>query len=294
VEKLRRPIDNFLEKGGHAMRRLHFLAYLDERGDERLVMSITPIVTEGDIEYLVELGTRSGILDSEKERLLQTVFEYGDMMVKEVMVPRTAMIAIEVDTPLREVVRLIVEKGHSRYPVFEADLDHVLGFLHAKDLLRAVGPGGSFELRALSRPAPHVPEAALAGQLLREFRDGRVQFAIVVDEHGGTAGIATLEDLIEEIFGEVQDEFDVEAPKVRKLSDSVAIVDGGARVDEANQALGLELPESVVDTVGGLVLHELGRTARPGDEVSFPSATLRVEAVRGLAVVRVRMTLRQD
>jgi len=252
------------------------------------------VFTADEIEALIEESGSGGVIGRKHAEILLNLMEFHDLPVRKLMVPRTRVVGLEVGTGLEETLDAIRRTGHTRYPVFEADLDHVLGFLHAKDLLRAVDRGGMFDLRDLSRPVPHVPEAALAGQLLREFRDGRVQIAVVVDEHGGTAGIATLEDLIEEIFGEVQDEFDVEAPKVRKLSDSAAIVDGGARVDEVNEALGLQLPEGLVDTVGGLVLHELGRTARPGDEVSFPSATLRVEAVRGLAVARIRLTLRQE
>jgi CBS domain containing-hemolysin-like protein len=200
---------------------------------------------------------------------------------------------MEVGLPMGDALKTLRETEHTRYPVYEDDLDHIIGYVHAKDLMRAVDGDGSFDLRTLARPLPHVPSEAPARQLLRELREQRVQVAVILDEHGGTAGIATFEDLIEEIFGEVQDEFDLEEPPIRRLTPAIALVDGALRVDELNESFHLALPDDLVDSVGGLVLHALGRTARLGDVVRFEGATLTVESVRGFAVTRVRLELKK-
>ena len=245
--------------------------------------------TPEEIEQLIEESGQGGVIGRRQTEILLHLLDFHDLRVRKLMVPRTRVVGMEVGISAAEVMMVIRETEHTRYPVYEGDLDHIVGFLHAKDMLQVAGGEEPFDLRALTRSVPHIPETAMAPRLLQRLREQRVQIAVVLDEHGGTAGIATFEDLIEEIFGEVQDEFDQEEPRIRKLPGGAALVDGDERVDEVNRALELELPEGEFDTVGGLVLQVLGRTARRGDVVTVAGVTLEVEAVRHFAVVRIRL-----
>ena len=273
-----------------------FVWFLDVVGAQVLRLLRVPSETDAarahtteEIEALIEEGGSGGVIGTRLAEILVNLLEFHELPVRKIMIPRTRVVGMEAGITMVEALRILRETEHTRYPVCEDDLDHIVGFVHAKDLMRAFGGDGSFDLRTLARPLPHIPAEAPARHLLRELREQRVQMAVVLDEHGGTAGIATFEDLIEEIFGEVQDEFDLEEPPIRRLTPLIALVDGALRVDELNESLNLSLPDDLVDSVGGLVLHALGRTARLGDIVRFEGVTLTVESVRGHAVTRVRL-----
>ncbi|MGD8374673.1 MAG: hemolysin family protein [Acidobacteriota bacterium] len=247
--------------------------------------------TTEEIEILIQ-ESAGGVLGDRQAGVLLNLLDLQDLMVRKLMIPRTRVVAFEVGAGSEEVMEAVRRTRFTRYPVYQGTIDRVIGFVHARDLLGALSDGQDLDLRSLLLPIPHVPETALARHLLRELRLLHTQIAVVLDEHGGTAGIATLEDLVEEIFGEVQDEYDVETPAVERVSERVAVVDGSLRVDEANEALDLALPEDAVDTIGGLVLQELGRTARVGDIVQLGPVTMKVLSVRGFAVTRVRVEVR--
>jgi CBS domain containing-hemolysin-like protein len=244
-----------------------------------------------EIQTLAEEGGHDGALARKQIWLLRNLLEFEDLPVRKVMVPRNRVVGLPVGAGAGEVLSLLRATSHTRYPIFVGDLDRILGFVHTKELLGALDAGGELDLRELARPVPMVPETAKARKLLRLFRDQQVHMAVVLDEHGGTAGVATLQDLLEEIFGEVQDEFDREEPPIRHVSDSAAVLRGSVRLDEIRDAFGLELEGRFVDTVAGLILQRLGRTARPGDAVRVDGATLTVTAVKGLAISKVRLEL---
>ena len=251
--------------------------------------------TVEEIEALIEESGEGGLIGKRQAEILVNLLAFEDLPVRKVMLPRTRVAGLPIGAGREEVMATLRDTEHTRFPVYDGDLDHVLGFVHVKDVMRALDSGAPLDLKTLLRPLPIVPATASCVRVFRLLRRRRVSMAQVVDEHGGMAGIATLEDLIEEVFGEVQDEFDAEEPLVRPVPGG-ALVRGALRLDEANEALGVELEAEHVDTVGGLILERLGRTARVGDEIVVRDAEdravrLQVETVEGLAVARVRVTL---
>jgi CBS domain containing-hemolysin-like protein len=230
-------------------------------------------------------------MDQTDEELLKSAIEFGDTLVREVMVPRIDMACFEIDTPLPEVLAAVVRRGHSRWPVYRESVDHVAGILHAKDLLR-VWQAGAREapLPGLLRPVIFVPENQRISALLREFKKRRTHMAIVLDEFGGTAGLVTLEDLVEEIIGEVADEFEAgQAPAVRAVEGGW-LLDSRASLAVLEEHLGIpeeELAARESETVGGLVSELLGRLPRAGDEARLGDWILRVADTDGRRILRI-------
>jgi len=249
------------------------------------------MISTEELKILVERGGEQGILEAEEEQMISAVMELGESRVHEVMVPRTDMAAVPVTATFGEAVDAIVREGHSRTPVYEGSVDNVIGLLYAKDLLPYLKSGTVLpELRPLLRTPLFVPESMSVDDLLHEFQRRRVHIAIVLDEYGGTAGLVTIEDLLEEIVGEIQDEYDVEEPMVERLSDDEARIDGRADVDELIELFDVQLDEADAeeyDTVGGLVYHHVGGIPHVGDRVELDGATLTVETTDGRRVAKV-------
>jgi putative hemolysin len=249
-------------------------------------------VSADEIRLLIERGGEQGILEAEEEQMINAVIELGDRRLHEVMVPRIAIVALPASATFEHVIETIIEEGHSRVPVYETSVDEVIGILYAKDLLRflkaaAVEPP---DLRTLLRTPVFVPESMTIDDLLHEFQRRKVHIAIVLDEYGGTAGLVTIEDLLEEIVGEIQDEYDVEEPLVESLGEDRARVDGRASVDDLLDVFDLRLTledEEEYDTVGGLVYHRIGGVPVPGDEVQVDGLRLTVETTDGRRVGKV-------
>jgi putative hemolysin len=256
-------------------------------------------ITAEELRLIVERGGEQGILEAEEEQMINAVIELGNRRVHEVMVPRIAMAAMQATATFDEAIDTIVEHGHSRIPVYDESIDEILGILYAKDLLpllrEASGPRP--ELRTLLRTPVYIPESMTIDDLLHEFQRRKVHIAIVLDEYGGTAGLVTIEDLLEEIVGEIQDEYDVEEPMVVRLSDDEARLDGRASVDDLAELfdtnLGLE-DEDEYDTVGGLIYHRIGGIPTPGDRVEVDGLTLTVETTDGRRVGKVLAVRRRD
>jgi CBS domain containing-hemolysin-like protein len=205
------------------------------------------------------------------------------------MVPRIDIVALDVAMSRDELVPAIIDAGHSRIPVYERSIDRIIGTLHTQDLLVKVLEGEDFSIRALAREAFFVPESKLITELLSEFKVRRQHLAIVVDEYGGTAGIVTLEDVIEELVGEIHDEFDSEEELVRRLDRDSAIVSARVRVEELNEMLGISLPGDIADTLSGLLYHFIGRVPRVGDRWSYGALTFEIQSVERQRIVRVLM-----
>jgi len=248
---------------------------------------VAEVYSEEELKMLVAISTRKGILQESERVLLGRALDFADTLVRQVMVPRTEIVAIEDDRTLRELRDLARERPFTRFPVFHGDLDHVVGVAHIKDL---VAP------QDLSRPVGEtmrkplfLPETMHLDQALAEFRRQRMQLGIVADEYGGTSGLVTLEDVLEQLVGEVQDEFDREAPQFRSEPEGVLVVDGLASLADLRQRLGLALEEAPYDTVGGLVFGRLGRLAQVGDAVDIEGHRFQVIAVDGLRVAQVRV-----
>jgi putative hemolysin len=256
------------------------------------------LISSEELKILVERGGESGILEAEEEQMISAVMELGESRVHEVMVPRIDIVARPLDVPLGSLVDTIVEEGHSRIPIYEDTIDNVIGILYAKDLLPYLkGPDQPPEIRGLLRTPLFVPESMTIDDLLHELQRRKVHIAIVLDEYGGTAGLVTIEDLIEEIVGEIQDEYDTEEPMVVRLSEDEARVDGRASVDDLVELFDVTLAaddNDQYDTVGGLVYHHVGGVPKVGDQVSVDGITLTVETTDGRRVGKVLAARRRE
>ncbi len=262
-------------------------------GEELLSREGTPL-SEDQLITFIEEGEERGIIPVQDGEMMKRILTLDEITAEEVMVPRTEMQAIEAETPLQEVLRFVVEDGHSRYPVYEGNRDNVIGILYVKDLLRTVVNGGQeTPLRELLRPAYYTPTTKPVNVLLREFQRERVHMAVVVDEYGGVAGIVTLEDILEEIVGEIEDEYDRPRSRqlIRRISATEAVVDGDAEVRLVNRTLGLELPEDEAVTIAGLILEKLGDIPDPGARLQIDRALLTVEGATEREITSVRITL---
>jgi magnesium and cobalt transporter len=230
-----------------------------------------PATREDILDFLRE-GRSNSVLDTDELAMLQGVLDVSQTQVRDVMVPRYQMVVLERDAPKAEILRVIVDSGHSRYPVIGEDRDEVVGVLLAKDILKyfVETPDQEFDLRRFIRPAIVIPESKRLNTLLKEFRISRNHLAIVVDEYGATAGLLTIEDVLEEIVGEIGDEYDAqEAEPIQKQADNRYQVLALARIEDFNRYFGTEFDDSDNATVGGLVMYELGRLPRKGESVSF-------------------------
>jgi putative hemolysin len=249
-------------------------------------------ITAEELRLIVERGGEQGILEAEEEQMINAVIELGTRRVHEVMVPRIAMVALTADATIGDAIDTIVAEGHSRIPVYENTVDEIVGIVYAKDLLPFLKQGAPDPppLRALLRTPVFVPESMTVDDLLHELQRRKVHLAIVLDEYGGTAGLVTIEDLLEEIVGEIQDEYDVEEPMIVRLSEDEARVDGRASVDDLAEIFETQVPledEDEYDTVGGLIYHRIGGVPKPGDQVALDGLTLTVESTDGRRVSKV-------
>ncbi len=249
-------------------------------------------ITAEELKLIVERGGEQGILEAEEEQMINAVIELGERRVHEVMVPRVAMIALPATATLEEAIDAIVGGGHSRIPMYEESIDEIVGILYAKDLLRFLkdDSGPRPALRTLLRPPILVPESMTIDDLLHELQRRRVHLAVVLDEYGGTAGLITIEDLLEEIVGEIQDEYDVEEPLIVRLSADEVRVDGRTDVDELAEIFDVNLTledEEEYDTVGGLIYHRVGGVPSPGDRIEVAGLVLTVETTDGRRVGKV-------
>jgi len=254
----------------------------------------TPELSAAEIRLIVEQGSQQGVLEAEEEQMISAVMSLSDSKLHEVMVPRIDIAAIDQEASFDDAVTLVLTEGHSRTPLYKESIDHIVGILYAKDLLRIIAAGGPRpRLRDIMRPALFVPESQAVDDLLNELQRRRVHMAIVLDEYGGTAGLVTIEDLLEEIVGEIQDEFDEEEPMKVILRDGEAILDGRADIDEMGELVDppLELEDDEeYDTVGGFVYHRIGRVPVVGDTVAVDPFTITVIKVTGRRVGKVRVT----
>ncbi|MFO8033994.1 MAG: hemolysin family protein [Candidatus Bipolaricaulota bacterium] len=258
---------------------------------EELLQREEAEVSEDHLITLIEEGEERGTIAAQDGDMIRRVLALDETTAENVMVPRTDMQAIEVNTPLSEIAELVVRDGHSRYPVYEGFHDNVLGLLYAKDLFALMANGDQAKIRDILRPVYYAPTTKPINVLLREFQRERLHLAVVVDEHGGVAGIVTLEDILEEIVGEIEDEYDTPrtGQLLRRLSASEAVVDGDAEVRMVNQTLGLELAGDDAVTIAGLILEELGDIPDPGARIRLGRALLTVEEASEREIISVRI-----
>ncbi len=249
-------------------------------------------LSEDGLRFLLNVSEEETVIEDEEKEMIASVFEFGETLVREVMVPRIDVKAVPVEKPMLEALDVMLTAGHSRTPVYDGSIDNIVGILYAKDLLRYLRDGRTdVPLAKILRPAYFIPESKKVDELLRELQQRRVHMAVVVDEYGGTAGIVTIEDLLEEIVGEIQDEYDAEEPTVEPVSEHEYLFDARVHLDEVNELLGVELPAEGGDTLGGFIYSQLGKVPAVGDTIEFEGVRIEVLSVAGRRIKQVRASL---
>ena len=252
-------------------------------------------VTDEEIMTLVEVGQQGGTIEDEEKEMIYSVLQFGETLAREVMVPRPDITAIEIDTPLTDATRTILQSGHSRIPIYVKEIDNVKGLLYAKDVLKLFLDGGNTQrpLRDLMRPAYFVPETKRADNLFEEMQTRRIHLAVVVDEYGGTAGLVTIEDLLEEIVGDIKDEYDLnEEVEFTEIAENEYVVDGGMNLDDLNQKLDIDLPNDENDSIGGFIYSKLGHVPEVGEIVEEANLLMRVDEVENRRIRKVYINKR--
>jgi CBS domain containing-hemolysin-like protein len=275
---------------------VRLVLFLSSRVTQPLAGRQMPFVTEEEIKTLVDAGEEGGVIEEEEKEMIYSIFEIGDTIAREIMVPRIDVLALDVDTPVPQAVDAVLAAGHSRVPVYQNSIDNIAGLLYAKDLLRAWKDGGQTgSLRDLLRPAHFVPETKKVDELLAELQQKRIHLAVVVDEYGGTAGIVTMEDIVEEIVGEIRDEYDInEEAMFERVNEDEFIFDARIDLDEVNDRLRLELPSGESDSLGGFIYGQLGHVPAPGEKLSTDRADFEVLTVTGRRIRKVRVCRRPE
>jgi putative hemolysin len=250
------------------------------------------MISEEDLEALQMVADSDEVLEEEEREMIHRIWELPDTLVHEIMVPRTEMVCLDVNADIKKVLDVAVESGHSRIPVYQDTIDNIIGVLYVKDLLRCWRDGISqVNLAEVIREPFFVPEMKNVKDLFRELRFSKRHIAIVVDEYGGTAGIVTLEDILEEIVGDIQDEYDLEEKRFQKLDENSYAVDARMDLHEVNETLGIELPADEVESIGGLLVELLGRVPDPGDEAEYGGVKFTVLEADERKVIRVRIDM---
>jgi len=255
--------------------------------------NVGPYVTEEDIKTLVNVGVEQNVLEEGERELIHSIIQFGDTIVREVMTPRIDMVTVAETSSPRRALDLVIAEGYSKIPVYEETIDKITGVVHDRELLIALSNGtiATVSLRTLMRPVEHVPENKRVSELLREMQRGKFSLAIVLDEYGGTAGLVTMEDLLEEIVGEIRDEHDEgEEEPIRSIAPGESVVEAGTNIEDVNAALGIELPHEEFETIGGYTVGLFGRLPREGEEIEAANnIRLRVDRTRGRRILSVRV-----
>jgi CBS domain containing-hemolysin-like protein len=273
------PVTALMRRAGHA-------AAPAGAAEESIFLS------EDGLRFLLNVTEEETVIEEDEKEMIASIFEFGDKLVREVMVPRIDVASVPADLPMLAALDVILKAGHSRIPVYSTSVDNVIGVLYAKDLLRYLRDGRTdVPLGKILRPAYFVPESKKVDELLGELQQRKVHMAIVVDEYGGTAGIVTIEDLLEEIVGEIQDEYDAEEPTVEEVADDQFLFDARVPLDEVNKLLGVELPAEGGDTLGGFIYSELGKVPAVGDTIARDTVRIEVLSVAGRRIKQVRASV---
>ncbi|HKJ27229.1 MAG TPA: hemolysin family protein [Anaerolineales bacterium] len=277
------PTANFLIKLLSPL--LYLPLKLSQSSESRNLVTIT----EDELIHLVDASQQAGEIEKDESEMIHSVFEFGDTLAREIMVPRVDMLALEVNTPLDTAADTLLESGFSRVPVFENQIDNIIGLLYTKDMLQVWRVGDEISsLRNLLRPARFVPETKKVDELLDEMQAARIHIAIVVDEYGGVAGVVTLEDIVEEIFGEIQDEYDNgEEDLWEQVGPDEYIFDGRTLLEDINDVMEIELPTEEADTIGGLIFARIGSVPEEGDVLDEAGVKFEVQSLQERRVHKV-------
>ena len=252
-------------------------------------------VTEEDVKQILEMGHKAGTIQDEEQKMIHSIFKFTDTQVKQVMIPRTDMFCVDIATPLEKLLDQVVQNGYSRVPVYKGSMDRIVGIVHTRDLLSIWKNHDLIVVQDLLRRPYFVPETMRVDRLLREFRRGRFHMAIVVDEYGGTAGLVTMEDLVEEIIGEIKDEHETEEEKaITKHSDGSWVIEADVALDEVNEAMGIRLvPKGEVASLGGYLMEVAGKVPRKGRVIEDKEASFKILDAGETSVLKVKAVKRK-
>lgn len=252
-------------------------------------------VTEEDVKQLIEMGHKAGTIQDEEQKMIHSIFKFTDTQVKQVMIPRTEMFCVDIATPMEKLLDLVVQNGYSRVPVYKGNMDKIVGIVHTRDLLSIWKHHDLIVIQDLLRKPYFVPETMRVDRLLREFRRGRFHMAMVVDEYGGTAGLVTLEDLVEEIIGEIKDEHEAEEEKaIARQSDGSWVIEADLALDEVNEALKIHLvPKGEVASLGGYLMEVAGKVPRKGRVIEDKEASFKILDATETSVLKVKAIKRK-
>jgi putative hemolysin len=284
-----RTIDAFSRVNSIFVRILTFSTSIVLRPFGRKPFTERAYITEEEVKMLIKEGGKHGVFEPTEEKILQSVFEFTDMSVKEVMVPDTQMVAIQIDKPLQEIATLVEEEQFSRYPVFGKELNDIRGILYAKDFLNLLAKTGQVDIRKIIKPPFFIPETMKISLLLREMQRKHVHMALVVDEYGGISGLVTIEDLLEEIVGEIRDEHDVESPVIQ-LSDGTLLIDASISLRDLKEDYRIPLPESPeYETLGGFLMMTLQKIPQVGDRVEIEGKRINIVEMVGQRISKAKL-----
>ncbi len=253
------------------------------------------VVSEHELEVMLDVSHREGIIPSSEREMIERIFEFGDTTVREVMIARVDMIVLPVDCNLAQLIQTFRETGHSRIPIYEESQDNIKGVVHIKDLIPYMATGeNGFSIVRIIRKTIFVPETKHISELFGEMRNQQTHLAIVVDEYGGVAGLATLEDLLEELVGEIQDEYDKEEDDFIKVNDNTYILEGDMEIEDLNKLLGIEISDEEYDTVAGFIIDKLGHLGKLGERVSLDEITFIVDKIKKFRITKVRVIVNKE
>jgi CBS domain containing-hemolysin-like protein len=257
----------------------------------QLVGEHSLIYTVDELKQMIGESEEGGVIETPEREMLESVFDFGELLVRQVMVPRTEIVAFEASTKLDEIIATVTQHTFTKLPVYENDLDQIIGILHVKDVLRVMNQPDcqNTTARELARDTLYIPETLPVNELLHQFRHNRQHIAIVLDEFGGTAGLVTLEDLLEEIVGEVGDQFDVASPEIQNQPDGSTLIDGLTLIEAVNQQLELNLSDPHYDTIAGYFLGKLGHIPKIGDTIESGGVRLQVKSMDGLRIAQLSL-----
>ena len=258
----------------------------------RLLRNRKPSISEKDIQSIIDVGEEEGVIDQEEHEMIHGIFELKQAIVRGVMVPRTDIKCISRKARIKDIIDLIISEGHSRIPVFDGKIDNIVGIVYAKDLLQFWGKDGEeVPLETVMREPYFIPETKRLEELLKEFKMKRVHMAIVVDEYGGLSGLVTIEDLIEEVFGEIEDEYDQrEEERIIPLGDGSISVDAKLEIEELESYFDIEIQKENFETVGGFIFNLLGRVPKAGERVNFGDLIMTIESADERRIERIKIT----
>ncbi len=279
------------EKSGLSFRKLFKKLFVKNKINDLSPEEREKAIEESIEQFASQVSSEENILEEDEREMIHGVVELGETTVKEIMVPRVDMVGIEIGTKLDKVIEIIRTSGHSRIPLYKNSLDEIKGIIYAKDLLTYARKGENVDLATIVRKSYFIPENLKIDDLLAQMRKKKLHIAIVVDEYGGTSGLVTMEDIIEEIIGEIEDEYDLEPPPIVKISESSFLVDGNVTISDLNEEIGLRLPEEEFETVGGLIYDLVGSLPEKGRTLEYKGIRFTVHKIEGQRIVQVNLTI---